>query len=68
MVNLCNANDLLLTGRKADAAERRSMAFYVTMSAFIAANLALIGFEMRRGPSRAGQLSLVPVNRRSTHR
>ncbi len=43
------------------------MAFYVT-SAFIAANLALIGFEMRRGPSRASQLSLVPVNRRSTHR
>lgn len=44
------------------------MAFYVTMSAFIAANLALIGFEMRRGPSRAGQLSLAPVNRRSTDR
>ncbi|MFG6282607.1 hypothetical protein [Sphingomonas sp. S6] len=45
------------------------MAFYVTMSAFIAANLALIGFEMRRGQSRASrELALVPVNRRPTHR
>lgn len=32
------------------------MAFYLTMSAFIAANLAVIGFELRRAQTRADVL------------
>lgn len=43
------------------------MAFYVTMSAFIAANLALIGFEARRSRARTDRApAFAPVNRRSS--
>lgn len=38
------------------------MAFYLTMSAFIAANLLVIGFELRMGPQRQGRaLALAPA-------
>lgn len=37
------------------------MAFYITMSAFIAANLGLIAFEMRKGQQGAGRGALLPT-------
>ncbi len=44
------------------------MAFYVTMSAFIAANLVVIGFELRRTQARAGQAVSLATVRRGTGR
>lgn len=45
------------------------MAFYVTMSAFIAANLGVIAFEMRKGRENAGRaLVLAGVSRASYRR
>lgn len=40
------------------------MAFYITMSAFIAANLGLIAFEMRKGQQDARRALLPTTGRR----
>ena len=45
-VNLSSTNDRLIASRRAGEG-RSTMAFYVAMSGFIAANLTVIGAEMR---------------------
>jgi len=43
------------------------MAFYVTMSAFIAANLTVIGYELRNGQARADRApAFAPIARRTS--
>lgn len=44
------------------------MAFYVTMSAFIAANLVVIGYELRRGQARVGRAVAFATTRRDAAR